>query len=134
MKRLRWISALLMLLIYTTASTGSAAAALLCDHCHCHHEHIHHSEECVCHGLSFETPCDGHTHIQYVGAYADLTKDSRQTAIYSLIALAAVACGSSDAIPYPTIDVAGQSPLVDAPPLAQKHVRVSALRAPPARV
>lgn len=136
MKRFEKILALLMLLIYTTASTGSAAAALLCNsHCHCQHLHTHHSQECVCHGLSFEAPCDGHTHVQYTGAYADRMEDSRQASISSLIPVTIIVFNYVDDSISPAVDEVRRCPFVDTPPpLGKAHTRVSALRAPPALV
>ena len=137
MKRFEKILALLMLLIYMTASTGSAVAALLCrhHHCHCNHEHVHHSEECVCHGYSFEDPCDGHVHMQYTGAYADRTADSRKALLASLTLHAAIICNVGSEILPPDVDYTGRCPFIDTPPpLSKVHAWAATLRAPPALV
>lgn len=137
MKRAERILALLMLLIYMTASTGSSAAALLCPlhHGHCHHEHVHHSEECVCHGLSFEDTCHGHMHVQYTGAYADRMDDLRQTLLSSLLLHAAIACSAVSEVCPPDTDFVDGYPFIGTPPpLSKAHVRVASLRAPPAAV
>lgn len=133
MKRGGKILALLMLLIYVTASAGSSAAALLCRH-HCHCQHIHHSEECVCHGYSFEMPCDGHHHVQYAGAYADRIENSRQTHLSSFIVIPVVVSGTVDEVVCPDAGDADLCPIIDTPPLCKAYCRVSAMRAPPAWV
>jgi hypothetical protein len=141
-KRARFIYAMILAVIYITATSMSSIAILSCDHHHHHHHHHPHSEchstSCPCHSdiVAIGEDCCDHHHPILGDHHTDFfvsneRNDLRTTIALSLITVPAL-MGEYTCDAYS--EALSLAPLIygdEVPPLRVAIYSAEALRAPP---
>lgn len=135
MKLRQRIYAMLMVVIYITATLLSSLSILTCNHQHHSHEVCTHQESCDCGALSFNHVCCDHHHPVLGDNYTTYLSgqqrgDSRMlTGLFMLLpAVLPVACGELSPVEG---EVLCQCYDIGTQPLPPEFISCEALRAPP---